>query len=494
MNKKEALKLLKEYEERIAAFNLAFATMGYDQATIAPKKGILRANELQGVLSGEYYRVLVDKQYIEAIKYLDQVTLDQITRRKVDIYLKDIKDNEAIGEELFTKYSKLANEAFYYWEKAREVNDYQVFEPYLIELIEVKKEMCKLRNEQAEPYDLLLNDFTEGMGIEAFDQFFSEIKKELIPLIKKVTSDENRPNNDAVLGKFKESKQVKVMKFLTKYLKFDPSWGYMGVSTHPFTSGFTTNDVRITTAYDESNLQSSIFSVVHEIGHATYEHQVADKYDNTAIKYNISMAIHESQSRLFENNLGRSKSFWEFNYPKLQRVFKKELNDVTLDEFISAINYSECSLIRTEADELTYPIHVLIRYEIEKGIFDGSIDVKDLKEVWNNKYQEYLGISANDDLNGILQDSHWSSGAFGYFPSYALGSAFACQIYNKMAKDLDINELLRTNKFGQINKWLKDNIQKDAALKTPLESLEVCVEDDFNPKYYVEYLKEKFDR
>jgi carboxypeptidase Taq len=239
---------------------------------------------------------------------------------------------------------------------------------------------------------------------------------------------------------------------------------------------------------------SSIFAAIHELGHATYEQQIDPKWDATMLSGGTSMGIHESQSRFYENMIGRSYEFWEAHYWKLQEIFPEQLGNVSLKDFHLAVNKVEASFIRVEADELTYPLHIMIRYEIERMIMANEITVSELPEVWNKKMVEYLGIQPKDDAEGVLQDVHWSAGLIGYFPTYALGSAYSAQFYYTMKKEIDIDELVKTNNIKAINQWLKEKIHNFGSSKDPLELLREVTNEDFNPSYYVQYLKEKYSK
>mgnify|MGYP001042177947 CR=1 FL=1 len=496
MSIKEQMKRYNEIQQLLAAYNLCISTVYFDKLTIAPKSGVSETNKSLGMISTEYFKIVTGEEYVGIVSnlYKNRDKLNDINNRKITLAYKNIEDLKNIPEKEYTEYQILCGNSEAAWEKAKEEHDYSIFEPYLLKVIEYQKKFCNYRNPDKSAYELLLDDYEEGMTIDKYDEFFTLVKNELVPLIKKINLKSEMVDDSIITGKFSVKKQERVMKFLKRYLGFNDSWGYMGVSAHPFTSGLSNNDVRITTAYDENNISSSIFSVIHETGHATLEHQVAKKFDGTIIKSSLTSAIHESQSRLFENNLGRSKEFWVSNYPKLQRIFKKEFENVTLDEFIRAINSSKPSFVRTESDELTYSIHILIRYEIEKGIFDGTIDVNNLKEVWNQKYYQHLGVKVEDDSLGILQDIHWSDGSFGYFPTYSLGSAYAAQIENTMRKELDVDYLLSNNQMRVINKWLKGNLHQYGALYSPNKLLLKVTGEEFNPKYYIKYLKEKYSK
>lgn len=485
---------LNEYEFKLSAYALALSTLNFDSMTVAPKLGNNYRNERMGYLSGEYYKILTDGEFIKLLNELNlQEDLDKITKRKVKLYLKNLETALALTKEEYMEFNKLKMDAYDAWEEARAENNYKIFEPFLIKLIETSKKVALKRNQKIEPYNLLLSDFEEGMDIEKYDQFFNLIKERIVPLIKKIVANEYQIEEAFLNEKYDVNTQKEFVKDILQYLNFDKSFSHCSISTHPFSSGFSKNDVRVTTRYNEKMLTDSIFSIIHEVGHATFEHQVNEQFDGSIIASAITMGVHESQSRLFENCLGRSKAFWEYNYPILQEKFDK-LNGVTLDDFVKAINVSKPSLIRTDADELTYPLHILLRYEIEKGIFDGSIDVYNLREVWNSKTEELLGIKVLNDKVGILQDIHWSDASFGYFPAYALGSAYAAQIYRQMKKELNVDGLLKNNQFEEINKWLKEKIHDSGALYTPQEKLLYATNEEFNPVYYIDYLENKFKK
>jgi carboxypeptidase Taq len=266
----------------------------------------------------------------------------------------------------------------------------------------------------------------------------------------------------------------------------------MGESEHPFTSDFSLHDVRITTKYLENSLTSSIFSIIHEYGHALYALHVDEKLEGLNVSKAMSSGMHESQSRLLENYIGKRYSFWVNNYPAVQNIFQEQLKDVSLDDFIKMINVTTPSLIRTEADELTYPLHIIIRYEIEKEMINDDVDFDHLNELWADKYEEYLGIRPQDDAEGILQDIHWVDGSFGYFPTYALGSAYSAQFMKAMEKDIDIDQELENNHFDVIENWLREHIHSLGALYNADEILEKVCHEPFNPNIYIDYLIQKY--
>ena len=490
MNKEEMIKKYKEYQDKVNAYGLLLNTTYFDKETIAPIKGNQYRNKMLNIMSGESYMIETNPEMIKLVDELSKMDLGEDLNRDVYLTKKSLESISKFSKDEIMEFDLACSNSFDAWIEAKNKNDYKLFDSHLKKLIELSKMRANRRNDKEIAYNVMLDDFEEGMTIDKYDEFFDLVKKELIPLIKQI-SEKNI--DDSFLYKYyPKDKQVQFNKELLKYINFDSSWGYMGISEHPFTNGFSKYDVRITTSYDEHNVASNIFSVIHETGHAHYEHNVLEKYEGTNIRKCISSGMHESQSRFLENYIGRRKSFWTNLYPVLQDLFKENLGDVSLDDFIKAINVSKPSLIRTEADELTYPIHILIRYEIEKGIFDGSISTDNLNEVWNQKYKEYLGIDVPSDTEGILQDIHWSSASFGYFPTYALGSAFGAQFIRQMEKDIDIDTLLEENNFGSIVDYLRDNIQFDGALHNFDYILNRATHESFNPNYYIEYLKNKY--
>jgi carboxypeptidase Taq len=280
---------------------------------------------------------------------------------------------------------------------------------------------------------------------------------------------------------------------MAQYVGFDFEKGVLAESAHPFTTNLHNHDVRITTHYKD-RVDSSLFSVIHESGHAIYEMGIGDELTQTLVGQGASMGMHESQSRFFENILGRNEHFWIPVYGRLQETFPEQLGPVSREDFVRAVNKIEPGLIRTEADELTYSLHVLVRYELEKELIEGDLRVEDLPAVWADRYEAYLGIRPKTDSEGVLQDIHWSQGSFGYFPSYALGSAFGAQMYAHMKKEMDVDKLLSDGNIGQIRDYLREHIHRYGKLKTSRELLINMTGEDFNPKYYIEYLKEKYGK
>jgi carboxypeptidase Taq len=388
----------------------------------------------------------------------------------------------------------LVSRASSVWAKAKENDDFQSFQDTLEKVVTFNKKLVKyLQTDDLKGYDILLDMYEEGMGVKEYDAFFDHLREELVPFVKEVTSAPKKTYSRKLKSAtFDKAGQKAFSEYLLDVFGYDQNHGVLKTSAHPFTSGVASVDTRITTHYDEKNVASAIFSTIHEMGHAIYEMQNDPKYDETLLHGGTSLGIHESQSRLYENMLGRSKAFWDTHYDALVNVFPKQLKNVSRDDFFTYINEAKRSLIRIEADELTYALHVMVRYELEKQMINGRLKVADLPKKWNQLMGRYVGKRPKTDKEGVLQDIHWSFGSIGYFPTYALGSAYAAQIYDAMAKDLDIDEAIRSGNIKAINLWLKDKVHRFGASKTPKEIMMHATGKPFDPSYYVNYLKDKF--
>lgn len=491
----ELLTFYNEYKNKLNAFNLALSTMYFDTATIAPKNGSNYRNKMVSILSGESFTHMVNPESIKKIEALSkEKDLSDTLKKELEILLKDLDSERYVPKDVYVEFTKTIADSEFAWHKAKENKDYQSFKPHLIKVIEMQKKVLSYIPKDCSDYDYLLNNYQKGMNIEKYDSFFNEIKKHLVPLIQKIKAQEKQIDDSVLFQKFNIEDQEKFMDMILSYFKFNKEECYLTLTEHPFTSFFSAHDVRITTHYYENNLISAIMSTIHEYGHALYGLQVDDAYEGTVLSTNIGFAMHESQSRFLENHIGRSRAFWKVHFPKLKTMFSEQLKTIEYEDFMRMINISHPSLIRTEADELTYPLHILIRYELEKEIFNGNVDYDQLDTMWNDKYEEYLGIRPSNDAEGILQDMHWGAANLGYFPTYALGSAYAAQFYHQMEKELDVEALLENHEFEVIQNWQKEHIHKWGTFKDADQILKETCNEPFNVKYYIEYLQDKFSK
>ena len=490
----ELLSKFREIQQKQKSYGYVLNVVGWDSGTEAPKAAFPRRAQMLAYISGELFKLSTSKEYQDVVYGLFErlEELEDTVQREVKKAKKDLDKAVKIPQEEFVEYHTLLNLSQKVWEEAKENNDWDSFKGNLEKLVEFNRRFIKYFDTDMEPYDVLLDDFEEGMSMEKYDQFFDTLKEDLVPFVRRVLKDGKPLNKDFTSNSFDTKKQKEFCDYLIDVMAFDRDKGLMKESVHPFTWNTHPSDVRFTTRYLENMVFSSIFAAIHELGHATYEQQIDEKWNDTGLTGGTSMGIHESQSRFYENIIGRSKPFWEAHYPKFKELFTEELGDVSLDDFHKATNKVEASYIRVEADELTYPLHIMIRYEIERKLFANEIEVDELPKVWNEKMVEYLGIEPKNDAEGVLQDVHWSAGLFGYFPTYALGTAYAAQFYYTMKQEMDIDELIRTNNIKAINEWLKEKIHQFGSSKTPAELLLEITKEEFNPKYYVKYLIEKY--
>ena len=495
MNFNEALQAFKKHQQVMSAYNHVMGVTFLDAATAAPKGSYVGRGETMGVLTQITYDLTADPKNGEILSCLEenQDQLDPQTKREVEVARKNYDQLKRIPAEEYVAYSVMLNEAEAVWEKAKHESDFASFAPFLEQIVAYNKKFAHYYDPDKAPYDALLNEYEEGLTMETLDAFFAQLRCVIVPLVEKIRS--TKQIEDAFLFKYYPvEQQRKFSDYLMEVMGLDRKYCGIAESEHPFTTNFNNKDVRITTHYYEDALASSMFSVIHEGGHALYELGCDDCYNHTNLSGGVSMGIHESQSRFYENIIGRSYEFVCLIYPKLQELFPEQLAGVTAEMFYRAINKAEPSLIRVEADELTYALHIMVRYELEKKLMEGSLEVKDVPATWNALYKEYLGVDVPDDQNGCLQDSHWAGGSIGYFPSYALGSAYGPQMLHVMEQELgSVGELVRNGELHKVTAWLKEHIHRHAGFHKPGKLFEmVCGE--FDAKYYTDYLIDKYSK
>lgn len=481
--------------DHLNAYQMAVNTMYTDLATIAPKKGAAAANEAMSILGQDAFELEHNPETIEKIEeYAKRLPEGSLEKKEVDLRLESIEDTKNVPAEFVREYLQAQMDGYTAWEQAKEQADYELFKPHLKEIVEKNIQMQKYspRYKEGNVYDLMLDNFEKGMNRKEFDEFFKVIKEDLIPLFHQVSAA--KPIDTSFLSQPRSvEEQAEFAKDLMDFLKVDEGRVYLSTTEHPFTNFLSHDDVRITTHYYPDQFLSAVLSTVHEYGHALYALQVDADFAKTTLANNLGCAAHESQSRLLENHIGRSEAFWKAIKPALEKHFP-EFKDVTAEELTRMINASKGSLIRTEADELTYSLHILIRYEIEEMMMDGTLDYDKLPEIWADKYEEYLGVRPQNDREGVLQDMHWSDGSIGYFPSYALGSAYAAQLFEAMERDIDVNKALEEGHFEEIAAWLEKNVHHWGASKTMKEIVEEVSGKPFDPHIYTNYLKDKYTK
>ncbi len=493
MELNKALEKLSEYQKKLYAYQYASNAIYLDSVTAAPPETEEGRSVAMGEISGFAYELTTAPENIELLKELngrkDELTAHQA--REVELLLRDYEYTSSIPQDEYVAYQVLSTKAESVWHRAKPANDYAAFAPYLKEMLETNARFAKYYKPNDDPYETLLNQYERGLTMDKCDEFFGKLREHIVPLLKKI-GERPQIDDSALFGDFPVEKQKELTKYIMAFMTADPAHCNCGETEHPFTLEFNKYDVRITTHYHEDNVASSLYSVVHETGHALYELGGADEHMYTAVAGGVSMGIHESQSRFFENILGRSQAFTDTLLPKFREIFPGKFDGISEREFYRMINKCQPSLIRTEADELTYPLHIMVRYELEKRLIHGELGVEELPAEWNRLYKEYLGVDVPDDTHGVLQDSHWSGGQIGYFPSYALGSAYGAQFLDRMELELDPFAAIRAGDMGPIVKWLTDKIYVHASMYDPSRLLEMVAGAPFDPEYYIKYLEDKF--
>jgi carboxypeptidase Taq len=494
-------KTYEELKSRLATIHdvrMSRAILGWDQHTkMPPRGGELRAEQL-GTLDRIGHELFIDDETGRLLEELrgyeetlepdsDEACLIRVTRRDYD-------KAKRLPPELRAEMTRAGAIALPAWVEAREKSDFSIFLPYLERNLELQHQYIECFKDMgfASDYDVLLDDFDEGMTADTVRTVFDELKRELIPLIAEIEERSDRATDSSLHAEFPIEKQREFALQMVGRFGFDSESWRLDPTVHPFAMSAGTKDIRITTRYDETDLSVSLFATIHEFGHGFYESNVDEALERTPLASVTSMSLHESQSRMWENLVGRGLPAWRFFYPQLQEAFPSQFGNVELDEYYGAINKVQPSLIRVEADEATYNLHIILRFEIEQEILSGELPLKDLPEVWDARMKEYLGVDVPDDAHGVLQDIHWSGGAIGYFPTYALGNVVSVQLWDKARAEIpDLDSQFERGEFGDLAGWLRENLHRHGRKFNSKEMLERIVAGPMDPGPYLRYLKDK---
>ena len=487
-----ALEKLAELQRKLYAYAAADSALYLDGTTVAPKGTAEGRGVALGVLAGERHKLFAAPEVGELLDFLwdKKDELDQLHRRQVEELRRSYAQLTRIPADEYMEYARLTNEASDVWRRAKEAGDFELFRPVLEKLVAFNIKFAGYYDSAKAPYDALLNEYERGVDMKYLDGFFATLRSRIVPLIRAI-GEKEQPDDSFLRRHYPVEAQRKFSDYLMEVLGLDRTHCAIGETEHPYTLNFNNKDVRITTRYDEDNMNFSMYSVIHEGGHAKYELGISDDVQYTCLAGGVSMGVHESQSRFYENLIGRSRPFIEAIFPKMREFFPEQLSDVTAEQFYRAVNKAQPSLIRTEADELTYCLHIMVRYEIEKRLIGGTLAVKDVPGTWNQLYKEYLGIDVPDDRQGCLQDSHWSGGSFGYFPSYALGNAYGAQMLKNMERDIDVWGPVSKGDLSGVSAWLEEKVHRYGGLMEPADVVKnACGE--FDPNLFADYLERKY--
>ena len=493
MTLNEAIAKLEELEKSTYALNHAQSILYVDGDTVAPKNSWKGRGMALAYLTELAYKQLVNPETGEMLETILQhkEDTDEVTFRKAELLKENYDEYNILPMEEFVAYQELTNESGAVWHDAKEKSDWDLFAPYLEKIVAFRRRFASLKDPSKPAYDVLLDQFEKGASMESLDPFFRTLREDLSPVIKEVAARE-KPVPAFMKGPWSVHDQRLFSRKVMALEGIDPLNCTLGETEHPFTDSTNKWDVRITTHYYENDPFSSMYSVIHEGGHALYELDVRDDLQFTNLAGGVSMGVHESQSRFYENIIGRSRAFCTPLLKIMKEVFPEQMKGVTEEELYSAINLSKPSLIRTEADELTYSLHVMIRYELEKAMIAGDLKVADIPGEWNRLYKEVLGVDVPDNKRGCLQDSHWSFGGIGYFPSYALGSAYGVQMLHEMEKTVDVRGTVAKGDLSPVTAWLTEKIHQYGSLKKPADLLPAAMGGPLDAKVYTDYLKKKF--
>ncbi len=488
--------LYDEYKtkmQKIADVKYASAVLQWDQETYLPPKGNeFRGRQIATLTEIAHQQFTDEKNGALLNELMSKDDLSDKEKRNVQLSLEDFNKANKFTSHFVRQMSETVNKSFHAWIQARKDNSFSVFEKPLDDLIQLKKQEADLLGYQNHPYNALMNDFDKGLTVAIVDKVFADLQPQLTVLLEEI---KNKPQVDSSFLHlhFDKDSQWKFGMEILKRMQFDFEAGRQDISEHPFTINFNNADVRVTTRIDENDFGNMAWSCIHEGGHALYEQGLPGEQYGLPLGEYCSLSIHESQSRLWENNVGRALPFWQHNFSLIKTFFPKQLNNISIDQFYKAINKVQPSLIRTEADELTYHFHVMIRYEIEKMLIEGSIKTKDIPAYWNEHYKKYLGIIVADDKSGCLQDVHWSHGSFGYFATYSLGSLYAAQLYAAIVKEnASIEKEIAEGNNNSLLQWLNKNIYQHGKYYTSEELCFKATGETLNSTHFISYATKKF--
>ena len=492
----DRLNQLKSILAQVSDLNHANALLEWDQQVYMPEDGALERGEQSGTLSELSHNLFVSDEVgsllEELVPYAEQLDPDSDVARLVKVTKRNFDKETRIPVDLLVRFAKVTAVAHGVWVKARQNDDFKSFQPQLEVIVGLMKEMADCFKPYDHVYDPLLDTYEPGMKTADVKQIFRELRPQQVELIKAI--EKSNQVDDKFLNQYYDpEKQWQFGIEVAQAFGMDWNRSRQDKSAHPFTTSFGQNDVRITTKILDQKPTSALFSTMHETGHALYELGFNPLHRRTPLSDSCSLAFHKSQSRMWENLVGRSLPFWQHFYPKFKSMFSSQLDQVDLKSFYKGINKVEPSLIRIEADEATYNLHIMLRLELEIELLEDSLQVKDLPDAWNERMHSYLGLTPPNDADGVLQDVHWSSGLIGYFPTYALGNLISAQLWEKMHSDMpDLDDKIGQGSFIEMLDWLRLNIHSQGAKYEPQELIKKITGSKINAKPYVDYLTKKY--
>ncbi len=493
MKQQELYRKFEGIHRELGDLRGAIETLTWDQETVMPAKAApLRARQLS-TLAALYHERLTAPEYGGLVEKLEALSWDAWERANLREARRDYDKAIRLPRSLVRELAETASLSYQAWIEARRRSDFGAFVPWLEKMFELKRHQAACLCQGSSLYDTLLDEYEPGARSAVLDPLFAQLRPRLTDLTERITHSSCQPNQALLQGHFDPAAQERFGRRVITAMGFDSKAGRLDVSPHPFCSGLTPCDVRITTRYSASNLLMSFFGMIHETGHALYEQGLDANHFGAPANQAISLGIHESQSRLWEIYLAHGRSFWEYWYPLLQDTFVEQFASVKLESFLHAINQVRPSLIRVDADEVTYGLHVIMRYELEKALLDGDLAPADLEEVWNRKMLDYLGIEPQEASQGVLQDVHWSHGLVGYFPTYLLGTLYAAQFYHQACLDLpNLSDQVRQGQLLELRRWLGRKIHQVGRTRTADELVIDVTGTPLKTYFFLNHLEEKY--
>ena len=494
-NPKADIEVLEALERTLFSLGYALDEIGSLGPVIDPSDATTGRAEALAELEAARVRALCDPDVGDALGRLAATPelLSETQAAQVRVLTRDRDELVRVPAEKRAAFTRLTCEAEDVWRRAKAAGDWTSFSPYLDRVVEARRSMAKDRDPGRDPYDVCLDEYEPGSDRAFYDRFFAQVRDCVVPLLADCMASPSKPGHSPLEGAYDVERQWALARDLVDLEGVDPRALWLGRTEHPFTGGPSSGFVIIASHAHESDVLSNVFSMLHEGGHALYEQNVDPAYGMTSLRGGTSMGMHEAQSRFFENLVGRSEAFSEPLLAALSRHFPGRLSRVTARQLYHAENCAEPGLVRTEADELTYPLHILVRYEIEQLLFSGEATAADVPHLWAEKYRAYLGVEVPDDAHGALQDTHWACGDFGYFPTYALGSAYGAQLKAAMvAGGVDFDGACAAGDLAPIRAWLRENVWRWGRAKDPAQIIEAACGEPFSPVHYTDYLTEKF--
>ena len=490
----DALAQLKERLGKITDLERISRVLSWDQQTMMPPAGSDHRADHLSTLRRLSHELLIDDEtgrLLDELRPLeDSLERDSDDASLVRVTRRQYEKASRVPTELRAEMTRASAQARPVWVKAKAESNFELFLPVMERTVELRRRYVDCFDGVEEPYDILLDDFEPYTTTAEVREIFAELKAELVPLIAELRDIE--VDDSFMTGNFPVDRQERVAKEVVAQFGFRPDTWRLDPTEHPFASGAGVDDIRITTNYDPQTMKS-FFSTMHEYGHGLYSHQLPRHLERLPTGSSCSLGIHESQSRLWENLVGRSPQFWRFFYPRVQDAFPDQLGGVELDRFVAGINRVKPSLIRIKADEVTYGMHIILRFELEQDIINERVDLRELTEVWNERMKEYLGVDVPDDAHGVLQDTHWASGLIGYFSTYLLGTVMSVQIWEKVLEDVpDLEEQIERGEFAALRSWLGENVHAQGMRFSPQETLERATGSRIDAKPYLAYLRAKY--